>query len=79
MSAVALRQPTASNTTQRDDALPHELIVSIQRVLDLRPGPDADALDDLSDDFSPTGVLNEFFPDGMVLSIVCSVVVPEVV
>ena len=49
---------------RRDDALPHELILSIQRVLDIRAGPDADPLDDLSDGFNPVGILNGVFPDG---------------
>ncbi|PSR73209.1 hypothetical protein PHLCEN_2v10930 [Hermanssonia centrifuga] len=47
----------------RDEGLPHELILSIQRVLDLRPGPDSDPLDSFSDNFNPVGMLNEFFPD----------------
>ncbi|KAJ3554569.1 hypothetical protein NM688_g3036 [Phlebia brevispora] len=47
----------------REQTLPPELVVSIQRVLELHPGPDSDPLDDLSDDFSPVGILNEYFPD----------------
>lgn len=64
MSAVPLRYPNVLTASRHEDALPHELILSIQRVLDLHPSADADPLDDLSDDFSPIGVLNEFFPDG---------------
>ena len=64
MSSAGLRQPNAFGSTRREDALPRELIVSIQRILDLHPGPGSDPLDDLSDDFSPVNVLNEFFPDG---------------
>lgn len=45
--------------------LPPELILSIQRVLELYPGADSDPLDDLSDDFNPVGIINEFFPDGV--------------
>ncbi|KAI0066196.1 hypothetical protein BV25DRAFT_1988653 [Artomyces pyxidatus] len=48
---------------QPKDGLPHELIVSIQRVLDLHPGPDADPLDQLSDEFNPIDALNTYFPD----------------
>ena len=49
---------------RRDDTLPHELILSIQRVLDLQVGRDSDPLDNLSDDFDPVGIINGFFPDG---------------
>ncbi|GJE92731.1 vacuolar protein sorting-associated protein 53 -like protein [Phanerochaete sordida] len=68
MSTAPLRYPAALTNARREDALPHELIVSIQRVLDLHPGADADPLDDLSDGFSPIGVLNEFFPTEASLS-----------
>lgn len=49
---------------RRDDTLPHELILSIQRILNIQNGPDADPLDDLSADFNPVGILNGIFPDG---------------
>ncbi|THH12677.1 hypothetical protein EW146_g7473, partial [Bondarzewia mesenterica] len=45
------------------EELPHELIISIQRVLDLHPGPDTDPLDNLSDEFDSVNVLNGYFPD----------------
>ncbi|TFY73906.1 hypothetical protein EWM64_g10106, partial [Hericium alpestre] len=48
---------------QTKEELPHELILSIQRVLELRPGPDVDPLDSLSGDFNPVEVLNAYFPD----------------
>ena len=64
MSLTSLGYPNGSQVARKDDALPHELVVSIQRVLDLHPGPDADPLDDLTDEFGPVGVLNQFFPDG---------------
>lgn len=51
-----------------DEELPHEVILGIQRVLDLRPGQDVDPLDALSNDFSPVDVLNGLFPDGVSLS-----------
>lgn len=47
-----------------DDELPHEVILSIQRVLDLKSTPD-DPLDILSNDFDPIYILNGFFPDGV--------------
>lgn len=46
-----------------DDTLPHELILSIQRVLNLQPNSEADPLDVLNG-FNPVGVLNGYFPDG---------------
>ncbi|KAI0084909.1 Vps53-like protein [Irpex rosettiformis] len=46
---------------RRDDALPHELILSIQRILDIQH--DSDPLDDLSDDFNPVNTLNGIFPN----------------
>jgi vacuolar protein sorting-associated protein 53 len=52
------------SSIQKDDALPHELVLSIQRVLDFQAGPDSDPLDDLTDDFNPIGILNGIFPDG---------------
>jgi vacuolar protein sorting-associated protein 53 len=52
------------SSIQKDDALPHELVLSIQRVLDFQTGPDSDPLDDLTDDFNPVGILNGIFPDG---------------
>ena len=72
MSTAPLRYPAALTSARREDPLPHELIVSIQRVLDLHPGADADPLDDLSDGFSPIGVLNEFFPDGTSCRLQCA-------
>jgi hypothetical protein len=50
---------------QREEELPHEVLLSIQRVLELQSGQETDPLDVLSDDFSPVDVLNTFFPDGV--------------
>lgn len=49
---------------QHHDELPPELILSIQRILEIQPGPDSDPLDTLSDDLSTTDILNSYFPDG---------------
>lgn len=54
---------------QHADELPHEVILAIQRVLDLHPGQETDPLDTPSNDFSPIQVLNDFFPDGMLFPI----------
>ncbi|RPD57521.1 hypothetical protein L226DRAFT_503394 [Lentinus tigrinus ALCF2SS1-7] len=47
----------------REDELPPELILSIERILDLHATPDTDPLDRLTNDFNPVGVLNDYFPD----------------
>lgn len=47
-----------------NDELPHEVIVAIQRVLEVKKGEGADPLDALSTNFSAVDVLNEFFPNG---------------
>ena len=48
----------------REDELPPELILSIERILELHTTSDADPLDTLTNDFNPVGVLNNYFPDG---------------
>lgn len=47
-----------------NDELPHEVVLSIQRVLELNSDPGDDPLDVLSRDFNPVDILNGFFPDG---------------
>lgn len=49
---------------QRTDELSPELILSIQRILDIKSSSDSDPLDTLSDDLSTTDILNSYFPDG---------------
>ena len=63
MAVEAARLPTPSFRL-REDELPPELILSIERILDLHATPDSDPLDKLTNDFNPIGVLNEYFPDG---------------
>ncbi|KIJ68088.1 hypothetical protein HYDPIDRAFT_173763 [Hydnomerulius pinastri MD-312] len=54
---------------RRDDAeLPEELVLAIQRVLELNPEQNDDPLDDLSNKFNPIDVLNQLFPDEASLS-----------
>ncbi|KAF8210667.1 Vps53-like protein [Mycena galopus ATCC 62051] len=55
------------------DELPHEVILAIQRVLELPSGQDADPLDALSNEFSPVDILNGFFPDEASLAHIASV------
>ena len=47
-----------------NDDLPHEVILSIQRVLELDPSKEVDRLDGLSEKFNTVEILNDFFPDG---------------
>ncbi|KAF9227157.1 hypothetical protein BS17DRAFT_449775 [Gyrodon lividus] len=54
---------------RRGDAeLPQELVLAIQRVLELDPQQNVDSLDDLSNNFDPIDVLNQLFPDEASLS-----------
>ena len=54
---------------RRDVELPQELVLAIQRVLELNPEQNDDPLDDLSNNFSPVVVLNQLFPDGVCLAV----------
>lgn len=47
-----------------DDELPHEVILAIQRVLEVNNDVESDPLAALSTNFSPVDVLNDLFPDG---------------
>jgi hypothetical protein len=51
-------------TMYYNDELPHEVIVAIQRVLEVKTGEEGDPLDALSTNFSAVDILNELFPDG---------------
>lgn len=53
-----------SDSRMYHDELPHEVILAIQRVLELPSGQDADPLDALSNEFKSVDILNGFFPDG---------------
>ncbi|KDR67572.1 hypothetical protein GALMADRAFT_79772 [Galerina marginata CBS 339.88] len=46
-----------------NDDLPHEVILSIQRVLEIQPTEEVDRLDGLSEKFNAIAILNDFFPD----------------
>lgn len=50
---------------RRDGELPQELVLAIQRVLQLSPEQNDDPLDDLSSNFNPVTILNQLFPDGV--------------
>jgi len=46
------------------DELPHEVVLSIQRVLEIQQTDEIDRLDGLSEKFNAIEILNDFFPDG---------------
>jgi vacuolar protein sorting-associated protein 53 len=50
---------------ERDDELPHEVILAIKRILNLQQSQNDDPLDSLSNEFSPVDLLNSYFPDGI--------------
>jgi hypothetical protein len=48
-----------------NDELPHEVILAIQRVLEIQPAEEIDRLDGLSEKFNAVEILNDFFPNGV--------------
>ena len=54
----------AVNVEMDGGELPHDIVLSIQRVLNVDSNTHDDPLDDLSSDFTPVDILNGFFPDG---------------
>ena len=44
--------------------LPNEVVLAIQHILDIKQDEVSDPFDDLSGNFNPVKVLNDFFPDG---------------
>ena len=48
-----------------NDELPHEVILAIQRVLEIQPTEEIDRLDGLSERFNAVEILNDFFPNGV--------------
>ena len=49
---------------QPNDGLTPDLVLAIQRILEIQPSAEDDPLDTLSGDFDPVDALNQFFPDG---------------
>ena len=50
-----------------NDELPHEVVLAIQRVLEIQPSEEIDRLDGLSERFNAVEILNDFFPNGVCL------------
>jgi len=55
---------TIASLLMSADELPHDVIVSIQRVLEIQSTEDFDRLDSLSEKFDIIEILNDFFQDG---------------
>ena len=49
---------------QQNEELPHDLVLSITRILDLKALPETDSLDAVGDGFNLIDVVNGYFPDG---------------
>jgi hypothetical protein len=48
-----------------NEELPHDLLLSISRILDLKESPEADPLDTVEDRFNVIDIINRYFPDGV--------------
>lgn len=59
-----LKRPFTSVLGVREDILPPDVALSIQRVLSLGNTPDEDPLDTFSNGFNPVDILNSYFPNG---------------
>lgn len=46
------------------DELPNDVVLAVQRILEIEVHESTDPLDDLSSNFNPAKVLNDLFPDG---------------
>ncbi len=44
--------------------LPHELLLSIGRILDIKEPPETDPLDTIGGQFNVIDIINHYFPDG---------------
>jgi len=49
---------------EQSEELPHDLALSITRILDLKSLPETDPLDAVGDEFNVIDVVNGYFPDG---------------
>jgi hypothetical protein len=46
------------------EELPHDLLLSISRILDIKESPEADPLDTLGGQFNVIDIINRYFPNG---------------
>ncbi|KAI0075132.1 hypothetical protein K474DRAFT_1691959 [Panus rudis PR-1116 ss-1] len=63
MSIQKRYHPLAANRAVSQDVLPHELVLSIQRVLEIQGGDDADPFDRFLHEFDSIQIINSYFPD----------------
>ena len=56
-----------SRERRRDmsEELPHELLLSIGRILDIKESPETDPLDTVGGQFNVIDIINHSFPDGV--------------
>ena len=62
--AAEVKRPFTAVLSVREDVLPQEVVLSIQRVLELDAPPGGDPLDAFTNEFDPVEILNSYFPDG---------------
>ena len=65
MSKVGSANYSFNIISMSNDELPHEVILAIQRVLEIQPTEEIDRLDGLSERFNAVEILNDFFPNGV--------------
>lgn len=65
MSKVGSANYSFNIISMTNDELPHEVILAIQRVLEIQPTEEIDRLDGLSERFNAVEILNDFFPNGV--------------
>ena len=51
-------------TRDMSEELPHELLLSIGRILDIKESPETDPLDTIGGQFNVVDIINDYFPDG---------------
>ena len=65
MSKVGSANYSFNIISMSNDELPHEVILAIQRVLEIQSTEEIDRLDGLSERFNAVEILNDFFPNGV--------------
>lgn len=56
--------PSMSRPNASSQELPLEVLLSLQRILDLHHGNDVDTFDGVAGQFDTVGLLNQLFPTG---------------
>ncbi|KAJ3481813.1 hypothetical protein NLI96_g7407 [Meripilus lineatus] len=63
-----IKRPFTAVLGVREDVLPQEVVLSIQRILESKSASESDPLDMFSSEFDPVEILNSYFPDESALS-----------